>query len=269
MSNICNRCGTMVPDGAQFCPACGNPQAAGQSSPSVPQQQPVQPAVQPTPSAGQQQPLQQRGAPPTVQPQQPTSPTGQQQPIQPKAAPPIAQPLQQPQQSWSAQSPPGYGQPPQGYFQPPVKKDNKKKLIIAAVVIGLLYLYGNHSQQPVQQQPIQPPGTQQPVGQTGGNTQAIIQELTNSEQALQQIRQAIQNGNSAQVVQIIPQLSQAIVQLIQQIPEDQTAVSLFQIQLQRCQLLPNAAQGNRSALQQEMKAAAQFQQAFNAYCNRR
>ena len=200
----------------------------------------------------------------------------------PQNMPAAAPPTQQPE---SVQSPPGNGQPPQGYGQPPQggyfpqqpKKDNKKKWLIAAVVIGALYLYGsgnNQQQQPVQQpgtqQPgTQQPGTQQPAGQPSANTQAIIKELSDSELGLQQIRQFIQNGNGSKALQVIPQLAQAIMQVVQQIPEDQMAVGLFQIQLQRCQLLQNAAQGNASALQQEMQAAAQFQQGFNTYCNGR
>lgn len=270
MSNICSRCGTMVPEGAQFCPSCGNPQVqqpVQQAAPSPVQPSQAVPAMQQPAQPGQQQNTQQQAVPPPVQ-LQPIPPVTQ-QPQQP--VPPATQQPPQPPSPSYGQPPQGYGQPPQGYFQSPVKKDNKKTLIIIAVILGLLYLYGsnNQQQQPAQQPGTQQPGTQQPVSQPGANTQAIIQELSDSELGLQQIRQIIQGGNTAKALQVIPQLAQGIAQVVQQIPEDQAAINLFQLQLQRCQLLQNAAQGNRNALQQEMQVAAQFQQGFNAYCNGR
>ncbi|MBE6909502.1 MAG: zinc ribbon domain-containing protein [Ruminococcaceae bacterium] len=165
---FCGKCGSQMPDSAQFCPNCGekNPffaQAGAQQTPQQPQQvtpqqsaqQPVQQTPQAAPQQSVQQPVQQTPQQPYMQqpvqqytpPQQsytqPQQPYGQ-QPQQPYAQPqqPYGQP-QQPygQQGWQQGN--AYQQPQGGYGATKAAKFGGKRLpmIVAALAVLLVGVF--------------------------------------------------------------------------------------------------------------------------------
>ena len=257
----CSKCGTPIPDGAQFCTSCGAPVTA---------------------AATQQQGISQDTAPmpPVRNYQTPTPPPqGQQIPQQP------------PQGQFPAQSPPGYA-PQQGFGQTsPPKKNSSKAIIMAALILlGGYYFYSNSkteqpASQPVTQQPAAQPSTGQPGsqpvtqqptdGQPGtqqpgsvGNRQAVLSYLNNLEPQIQQLYQAAQSGGGQQVAYQAGNLAQQIEQDGSGIQSsDPYGYNLLALDYQRLTCIFSIAMGQnvQQAIQMESQLRQQLQQAIQAY----